>query len=251
MKMMWKISVCIILISLLTTTILSGYMILKELSARQKEKDEFDEIAELVELDDSNLESGSHKKSRVKKKAVSKRNISSLIKKNKDCIGWIYIPGTTVNYPVMHTPKNPQKYLRRNFYGKYSMSGVPFLDYRCNLKSDNLIIYGHNMLNNTMFSDLKKYLDYDYCFKNPIIQFETADECCNFEIFAVIVTDKTDAWYTFIETQSEENFNNAVQQIIKKSNKCWLSPVYGDRLLTLSTCYGSQKVVAFSYSKGG
>ncbi len=51
------------------------------------------------------------------------------------------------NYPVMHTPRNPQKYLRMNFYGEYSQSGVPFLDYRCSLDSGNLLICGHNMKN--------------------------------------------------------------------------------------------------------
>jgi sortase B len=53
------------------------------------------------------------------------------MEQNSECIGWIYIEGTAVNYPVMHTPSDPQKYLRMNFEKKYSVSGIPFLDYRC------------------------------------------------------------------------------------------------------------------------
>ena len=59
---------------------------------------------------------------------------------SKSSFGWLCIPETDINYPVMHTPDNPEKYLRRNFQGEYSESGVPFLDSRCVLDSDNLII---------------------------------------------------------------------------------------------------------------
>lgn len=78
-------------------------------------------------------------------------SISELTSMNSDCFGWISIKGTNINYPVMHTPDNPQMYLNRNFYCEYSFSGVPFLDGRCSADSTNLIIYGHHMNNGTMF----------------------------------------------------------------------------------------------------
>lgn len=62
----------------------------------------------------------------------SKRNIKSLQEINADCVGWLYIDGTVVDYPVMHTPIEPEKYLRLSFYGEYSVSGVPFMDADCN-----------------------------------------------------------------------------------------------------------------------
>ena len=70
----------------------------------------------------------------------------SLIKRNTNCIGWISIPGTSFSYPVMgSSSENPEYYLHRDFDKKYSFYGTPFLDYRCRLQSDNLIIYGHNI----------------------------------------------------------------------------------------------------------
>ena len=84
-------------------------------------------------------------------------SISELISMNSECFGWISIAGTNINYPVMHTPSNPQKYLNKNFYGEYSYSGTPFLDSRCSADSTNLIIYGHHMNNGTMFADLCNY----------------------------------------------------------------------------------------------
>ena len=100
-------------------------------------------------------------------------SISELISMNSECFGWINISGTNINYPVMHTPSNLQKYLNRNFYGEYSYSGTPFLDARCSADSTNLIIYGHHMNNGTMFADLCNYTDYSYFTEHPTVVLET------------------------------------------------------------------------------
>ena len=101
----------------------------------------------------------------------------------------------------MHTPSEPQKYLRRNFYGKYSQSGVPFLDGRCNTQSTNLIIYGHNMKNGTMFSDLKRYADRDFLNAHRTVKFETADGVQTFTVTEVLKTNTSDAWYDRITAE--------------------------------------------------
>jgi len=142
----------------------------------------------------------------------------------------------------MHTPEWPQKYLRMNFYQQYSDSGVPFLDYRCTLESDNLIIFGHNMRNGTMFSSLREYLNDGRLASNPTILLETEDGAHEFIIFAVACVDKLDSWYSFIDAESEDAFNETVQRIIQNAYYTnGDAPVYGDRLLTLSTCYGSTR----------
>lgn len=143
------------------------------------------------------------------------RNLAPILEQNSECIGWICIEGTAVNYPVMHTPTDPQKYLRKDFYGKYSVSGVPFLDCRCTLDI-NLIVYGHNMKNGTMFADLKKYLDKDFRAQHHVIEFETAAGVRYFTVTEVIKTDIYDKRYEDIELN-------------------------GKQKLILSTCYGSAK----------
>ncbi len=145
-----------------------------------------------------------------------KRNLAPIIEQNGDCIGWLCIPGTEVDYPVMHTPNDPQKYLRRNFEGKYSASGIPFLDYRCSLDS-NLIIYGHNMKNGTMFSCLKQYLNEDYRQAHSVIEFETPAGLRLFTVTEVIKTNTSDDRYDRIATED------------------------GKARLILSTCHGSSK----------
>lgn len=210
-----KISFGILIFLLSAATVLCGYKIYSELSVRNREKQNFDKIVSLAtvdENDDSEFEDQPSAESQTEKK----RNLKELLKQNSDCIGWIYIPGTAINYPVMHTPSNPQKYLRRDFYGNYSQSGVPFLDSRCNLKSTNLIIYGHNMRNGTMFSDVKNYANATFKKAHPVIEFETANGIYKFNVIDVKITDTADKKYNEIYSEN-------------------------GRFLTLSTCYGNQE----------
>ncbi len=192
--------------------VLSGVNIYTELKEQQKEKDDFVSISQIAEPTVTTAQTESEPTERP----AAERNIQALITENADCIGWLSIDGTNISYPVMHTPSDPQKYLRRNFYGKYSQSGVPFLDGRCDLQSSNLIIYGHNMRNGTMFSDLKRYVDRDFLNAHRTVKFEAADEVQTFIVTEVLKTNTSDAWYDRIAAED-------------------------GRQLILSTCYGSGK----------
>ena len=192
------------------------FKIIQNVHVQQKEKEDFQIIAELVvtPLPDETISTEETKEKKPETKST--RNIAPVLEQNADCIGWIFIDGTNINYPVMYTPDNPQKYLRLNFEKKYSQSGVPFLDGRCSLQDGNLIIYGHNMKNGTMFSDLKKYLDTDFREAHKMIEFQTADGVFLFEITDVIRTNISDERYNQINSTD-------------------------GRTLALSTCYGSAK----------
>ena len=192
---------------------LASVNIYSELKERQKEKEDFAAVSQIAEPTVATAQT----ESEPAEQSAAERNIQALITENADCIGWLSIDGTNISYPVMHTPSDPQKYLRRSFYGQYSQSGVPFLDGRCSTVGGNLIIYGHNMKNGTMFSDLKKYVDRDFLNTHRTVKFETADGIRYFTVTKVLRTDITDAWYNRIATED------------------------GSRCLILSTCYGSDK----------
>lgn len=192
--------------------VLSGVNIYTELKEQQKEKYDFVSISQIAEPTVTAAEA----ESEPTEQSAAERNIQALIAENADCIGWLSIDGTNISYPVMHTPSEPQKYLRRNFYGKYSQSGVPFLDGRCNTQSTNLIIYGHNMKNGTMFSDLKKYVGRDFLNTHRTVKFETVDGSRYYTVTEVLKTNTSDAWYDRITAED-------------------------GRQLILSTCYGSGK----------
>ena len=193
--------------------VLAGVKIYSELREQQKEKEDFAVVSQIAEPTVTTAQT----ESEPAEQSAAERNIQALIAENADCIGWLSIDGTNISYPVMHTPSDPQKYLRRNFYGKYSQSGVPFLDGRCNLQNTNFIIYGHNMRNGTMFSNLKKYVDREFLNAHRTVKFETVDGIRYFTVTEVLRTDITDAWYDRITVED------------------------GSRCLVLSTCYGSGK----------
>ncbi len=230
--------------------------ILGEFGSRQKDADAFAELAELAEVHEPDephttvelktdgdadicVESDVDTPDEPEAPAPTPRHdVGFLISQNSDCLGWLSIEGTAVDYPVMHTPDWPQKYLRMNFNQEYSDSGVPFMDYRCSLDSDNLIIFGHNMKNGTMFAPLTEYLKDGYPTAHPTILLETEDGAHEFTIFVVAAVDKLDPWYSFINAGTEEDFDKAVQKLIQSA--CYTmgdAPAFGDRLLTLSTCY--------------
>ena len=196
--------------------VISAFMIYRQINTQQKEIKKFDELVEIVEETSGITEETSEepKNTESLEQTTKVRNLKPLFERNDDCIGWICIPGTNINYPVMHTPNNPQKYLRKDFDGNYSQSGVPFLDARCDSESGTAIIYGHNMKNGTQFSDLKKYLNADFQSSHSVIEFETKNGVRLFIVISVITTDIYDEIYNQINT---------------------------DDTLMLSTCYGNAK----------
>ena len=218
-----KLALIFFCLLLSAVAVLSGVNIYTELREQQKEKEDFAAVAEIAELPmteapaESVTDAETETSAEPTEQPAAEHNIQALIAENADCIGWLSIDGTNISYPVMYTPSDPQKYLRRNFYGKYSQSGVPFLDGRCDLQSTNLIIYGHNMKNGTMFADLKKYVDREFLNAHRTVKFETADGIRYFTVTKVLRTDITDAWYDRITAED------------------------GNRCLVLSTCYGSGK----------
>jgi len=202
--------------------VLSGAKIYSELKERQKEKKDFASVAEIAKLPiteapaESVTDTETEPSAEPTEQSVAEHNIQALIAENADCIGWLSIDGTSISYPVMYTPSEPQKYLRRSFYGQYSQSGVPFLDGRCSTVGGNLIIYGHNMKNGTMFSDLKRYVDRDFLNAHRTVKFETADGVQTFIVTEALKTNTSDGWYDRIAAED-------------------------GRQLILSTCYGSGK----------
>lgn len=169
-------------------------------------------------------------------------DLSAIMAENADCVGWIQIPGTVVDYPVMYTPQEPERYLRLNFNREYSVSGVPFLDARCQPEGCHLIVYGHNMRNGTMFSILKSYKDHSFLDDHPVINYSTRTGTAAYRVFAVLQTDVNDSWYKYLNSDCSAAFDDAIAGIRNRSVADTSTiPQYGQQLLTLSTCCGAQK----------
>ena len=224
----------IITVLLFCVMIFSGVMIVREKLRAQREIDEFDETDAATDID-TTVESAPE----TEPAPIFKRNLQPVFDQNPDCVGWVCIENTTVDYPVMFTPDSPQKYLRKSFSGSYSISGTPFLNDNGGLDFDNLIIYGHNMKNGTMFSDIVGYVEPAYRDANPIVEFETAAGLKCYEVFAVLQVKNVDSWYGFTNAENAEVFDSLVTDIKGRAMyDTGITPEYDQQLLTLSTCYG-------------
>lgn len=168
----------------------------------------------------------------------------ALYAENPDTIGWLRIDGTGIDNVVMYAPDEIDKYLHTDFYGNYSYRGCLFVDEYCDmLSSDNLIIYGHNMKDYSMFGSLMYYVSEDFYRQHKLISFDTIYEKQTYEIVAAIKTELVPEgsggfkYYEYTGSGDEASFSEYVKFI--EENKLYdtdaeLSP--GDKILTLSTC---------------
>jgi len=169
----------------------------------------------------------------------------TLAGRNEDMVGWIQIPGTIVNYPVMQTKSDMEYYLTRDFDGQYDKNGLPFVDSRSDVfdRTTNVIIYGHCMNSGSMFASLLNYKDKSYYDAHRIIYFDTLYERAEYEIVACFqskvayVGEETFRYYNFVDTDSEEEFDTFINNIKTLAYyDTGLTAHYGDALITLSTC---------------
>ena len=170
-------------------------------------------------------------------------DLNALHERNSDIFGWIKIDDTPVDYPVMYTPNDPEYYLHTDFDRDYSESGELFMDALCDPNGYHYLIYGHHMFNGSMFGSLPKYGDEDYFNSHRTFRFDTLYEQGEYEIFAVAYSQVFDdnapdfKYYYCANLNDENNYNYYVQNVKAISiYDTGITPVYGEKLVTLSTC---------------
>lgn len=168
----------------------------------------------------------------------------TLYNSNKNLIGWIKIDDTIIDYPVMQCNDNTY-YLEHNFDQEEDRAGALFLDCGCDVVrgNDNYIIYGHHMTSGKMFASLPKYESESYYQDHPYIRFDTIYEEAVYQVMyafrsKVYTEDQiVFKYYQFIDAYSEEEFNSYMQEMADMAYyDTGVTAVYGDSLLTLSTC---------------
>ena len=163
---------------------------------------------------------------------------------NNDMVGWITIPDTKINYPVMQTPDNPDYYLKRNFYKMGSDWGAIYAREVCDINrpSDNITLYGHHMQDGSMFAQLSKFQFQNFWQEHQTFTFDTLYERHTYKIWAVFKTsanlgDNHFPYHRFSDAATKEEFDAFVAQVkLLDYYDTGITPVYGDKLLTLSTC---------------
>lgn len=162
---------------------------------------------------------------------------------NGDFFGWLKIDDTNIDYPVMYTPDEPERYLHMNFDREYSDSGELFLDAECDPEGYHYLIYGHHMNDGSMLGSLPKYEDKDYYDAHKTFRFDTMNERGEYEIFAVFysqIYDENDDVFKYYENTNlndEATYQNYVNNVKSLSiYDTGITPTYGEKIVTLSTC---------------
>ena len=162
---------------------------------------------------------------------------------NDDMVGWLEIPGTKLQYPVMQTPDEVNYYLYRDFDKEDSDWGAIYAWEKADINkpSDNITMFGHNMKDGSMFATLNNYENQYYWEDNSMILFNTLHEYHTYKIFAVFKTTATlgkgFSYHKFVDAADEAAFDDFVSNCKKLSlYDTGITPVYGDKLICLSTC---------------
>ena len=168
---------------------------------------------------------------------------AELLARNGDFVGWLSVEDTRIDYPVVRSPLEPEYYLKRDFDGNSNGHGVPFMDTACDLwESENLIIYGHNMRDGTMFFDLAKFTKPEFCEQHPLITFDTLAGCTTWQVVSVfkIAAKDTRIFPYHRVTEFSPDTQTAKDYLARCAYYAiWTddTPVAEDtELLTLSTC---------------
>ncbi|MDO5713072.1 MAG: class B sortase [Tissierellia bacterium] len=205
-----------------------------------KEVLEKTEISEVKRKTKNKVDLDSQKDLRNFEKEEEIRKLKEI---NPDVVGIIEIPGTKIIGPILQTDNN-EFYLNHNIYKEYDVNGSIYLDYECDSpeKGDHTIIYGHNMKNRKMFSDIALFKEENFFKEHNTIKIYMPQKVLEYEIIAGYIINLQDenAFFPFHEYTS---WNDEIDgkkyyesilplSVVKKDVE--VSPK--DSFISLSTC---------------
>ena len=168
--------------------------------------------------------------------APPRHDLAALQAENPACVGWLTIPDTAVDYPVVWTPNNPEHYLRRDFYGNSASGGTPFLDGRNKPQAEgqNLIVYGHNMLDGSMFQPVLQYLTPNFRQTHQDIYLELNGAQYHYQVLAALETNTRSPVYAYTDLSDIAEMKNFRAMLPEETGLNAIPQAEG--YLTLSTC---------------
>lgn len=163
---------------------------------------------------------------------------------NNDLVGWIKVPDTKINYPVLQsTMENKNFYIDHDFYGRARGCGAIYVRESCDVfgPSDNVTIYGHHMKDMSMFAGLDYYVDKSFWETHQTFTFDTLFEHHTYQVIAIFRTSANIgegfSYHQFENAADEKEFDSFVKTV--KSLALYdtgITAEYGDKLVCLSTC---------------
>ncbi len=244
MNNLFKKLICLILLLLIIFSVIYIIKYSFDIYNTKKESNLLENIS-INEVENNEIIASQEENVVVPTKTSRMLELEELQKENSDIVAWIEIENTDINYPVLQGSDNTF-YMRHNYKKDYSINGSIFLDkdYSWNPPSSNLLIYGHNNKNNTMFQNLLKYKDKNFYEQHQKIRFTTNSEDAYYDIISAFesrVYYKSEQnvfrYYYFINSNNENEYNNFISNVKNASlYDTGKTATYGEQLMTLSTC---------------
>lgn len=185
-------------------------------------------------------------------------SMTALLEQNPDVAGWLTVDGTQIDNVILQTDNN-EYYMDKDFYGNRNIAGQIFIDYRCiandynKNQSDNLVIYGHNQADMTMFGSLKKYKikkdntkNFDFYLEHPTFKFSNLYEEYTYKIVAMFVIEVEPYqtrdgvifdYHNYVNFGKTRTFSDFKENILARTAvDTGVDFEEGDKFITLSTC---------------
>lgn len=241
-----KKKIRLILIILLACIMLfSGYQIYTELKMQKESEDLHAEMEDFVQMPAPQPTTGNEETQpdETEPEETDPPVIGPVIdfvglkEINEECVAWIYIEDTKINYPVMQGKDNDY-YLNHLINKKWNGGGSIFMDYRVNadISDRHTILYGHRLKNGNMFHGITKYKKQSFYDTHPTGYLVTPEQTYLIEFFsAYVVSAEEDSWRVTFAT--DEEYGAWLDKI--KGRSCFESPIIPkatDRIITMSTC---------------
>lgn len=233
----------VIYIMLLSILLYSGIKIYKWYKDKTNNSKIAEQIKHTVIVEEKNEDEN---------KKEYKIDFNKLKDQNNETVAWIKVNNTNIEYPVVKGTNN-SFYLNHNFDKSNNSAGWIFADYRNKFDNTdkNIVIYGHNMKDNSMFGSLKNILNSDWYDneENTNITLYTENEKCIYKVFSIYKIESED-YYIKTEFSDDNNFEQFVNTIKKRSIKEFNTDVSkDDNILTLSTCANNNKYRVVLHAK--
>ena len=176
-----------------------------------------------------------------KMEKLKETDLDALRQVNEDVLGWIHIPSSKIDYPILQGEDN-EYYLKRTWKGHRNPVGSIFLETRnsSDFTDWHTIIYGHNMSDGSMFGGLERYKKQDYWEKHPYVYIVTDLGVLRYEVFSTYVAGVDSKTYglSFHQTSTREEF--LTRALEKSQIDTGIVPAVTDQIITLSTCSGGE-----------
>ena len=235
----------IILLTIFTCLMILALIILFSWYKENKKNQEIvDNVKKYININNGENNEEKEDKNNEEKKYLDKK----ILEENQNTVGWIKIEGTKIDYPVVKYTDN-EYYLKHDFKNNLNSAGWIFMDYQNNFNDQNIVLYGHNRKDGSMFGSLKMLFDDEFYkdHKNEIL-FIKENEIIRYSIFSVYKVVKTDSY-------NSTNFISLEEKVKEFKNR---SIIHFDfdvsdisQVITLSTCdyNNSYRLVVHGYKK--